>query len=224
MTVSPIASGPPKAVVFDCDGVLVDSERLSNVVFAEVVSAEGLPTTFDESVARYMGRSTAECVAEIEAALGRPLRTDLVGEYEQRAGQLLRRDLTPVDGIIALLDSLVAKGIPRCVASSGTPPEIALRLAVTGLGGYFGDDVYSASMVARGKPEPDLFLFAAERLGVDSRDCVLVEDSPYGVTGGKLAGMTVIGYAGLLPAHRLRDAGADVVVDSMFDAAKALRL
>lgn len=223
MTV-PARLASPKAVVFDCDGVLVDSERLSNVVFAEVVSAEGLPTTYDESIARYMGRSTAECVADIEAALGRPLRTDVVGQYERRSAQVLRRDLTAVDGVTELLDALVAKGIPRCVASSGTPPEIALRLEVTGLAGYFGDEVYSASMVARGKPEPDLFLFAAERLGVAPGDCVLIEDSPYGVQGGKRAGMTVIGHADLAPAQGLRDAGADVVVHSMADVVKELRL
>lgn len=222
MTALPLA--PPRAVVFDCDGVLVDSERLSNVVFAEVVSAEGLPTTFDDSVVRYLGRSTVECAAEIAAALGRPLRTDLVGEYERRSAAMLRRDLTAVAGVTALLDSLVGKDIPRCVASSGTPPEIALRLAVTGLAHYFGDAVYSASMVARGKPEPDLFLLAADRLGVAPADCVLIEDSPYGVRGGKSAGMTVIGYADLVPAHRLREAGADVVLDNMADVVKELGL
>ncbi len=212
----------PEAVVFDCDGVLVDSERLSNEIFAQVITEEGLPTSFDDSVRRYLGRSTVECAADIEAALGRPLRTDVVGEYERRTFAAFRRELAAMPGITDLLDALVAAGVTRCVASSGTPEEIALRLEITKLTHYFDGRIYSAAMVPRGKPEPDLFEYAAARLGVDPARCVLIEDSPAGVLGGKAAGMTVVGFASLMDPDRLTAAGADLVVTEIADAWEVL--
>lgn len=204
-----------KAVVFDCDGVLVDSERINNTLFAELVTRAGLPTTLEQSIARYMGRSTVESLAEVERELGRPVGFDLPAEYERLALARQRDGLTAVDGVRELLDLLREAAVPVCVASSGTPHEIAFRLARTGLAEYFGPHVFSASMVARGKPEPDLFLLAAHRIGVDPADCVLLEDSPYGVRGGKAAGMTVVGHAALASADTLRAAGADHVVTAM---------
>lgn len=212
----------PAAVVFDCDGVLVDSERVSNRVFAELVTAEGLPTSFDDSVRRYLGRSTAECAVEIAGTLGRPLRTDLVAEYERRTAEALRAELTPMPGVSDLLNTLHAAGIARCVASSGTPDEIALRLEITRLAHYFGHHVYSATMVPRGKPEPDLFRYAAARLGVPPTRCVLIEDSPYGVRGGKAAGMTVVGLASLVPPDRLAAEGADLVVTDIAEVRQVI--
>jgi HAD superfamily hydrolase (TIGR01509 family) len=214
----------PKAIVWDCDGVLVDSERINNEVFAALVTRAGVPTTPAQSVARYMGRSTAECVADVERRLGRTLAFDLAAEYHRTVRERHRTDLAPVPGARDLLDRLRERGTTVCVASSGTPEEIAHRLALTGLAGYFGDHVYSASMVARGKPAPDLFLYAAARLGVDPADCVLIEDSPYGVRGGRAAGMAVVGFAALVDAAVLRAAGADVVVEDLADAAPALGL
>ncbi|MGH3716394.1 MAG: HAD family hydrolase [Micromonosporaceae bacterium] len=212
------------AVVFDCDGVLVDSERLSNQVFADVVTAEGLPTSFDDAVSRYLGRSSAECAEEIARELGRPLRTDLIGEYERRCAAAFETELAAMPGVAALLDALVAVAMPRCVASSGTPAEIALRLELTKLGHYFDRHVYSAAMVPRGKPAPDLFLHAAAQLGVDPRGCVLLEDSPAGVRGGKAAGMTVVGIASLIGPDRLAEAGADLVVTELAAAQEWLGL
>jgi HAD superfamily hydrolase (TIGR01509 family) len=214
----------PKAIVWDCDGVLVDSERINNEVFAALVSRAGVPTTPAESVARYMGRSTAECVADVGERLGRPIGFDLAAEYHRTVRDRHRADLVTVPGARDLLDRLRERGTPVCVASSGTPEEIAHRLELTGLTGYFGDRVYSASMVARGKPAPDLFLYAAARLGVDPADCVLIEDSPYGVRGGRAAGMSVVGFAALVDAAALREAGADPVVTDLADPAAATAL
>lgn len=212
----------PDAVVFDCDGVLVDSEPLSNQIFAQVLTQEGLPTTYDDSVRLYLGRNTTECVAEVRRVLGRPLRTDVVAEYERRCAAAFRTRLDPVPGVVDLLDALVAADIQRCVASSGTPQEIALRLEVTRLGHYFGDLLFSAVMVPRGKPAPDLFRYAAARLDADPSRCVLIEDSPAGVCGGKAAGMVVIGLASLVSPDRLAEAGADLVLTRIVDAIPAI--
>jgi HAD superfamily hydrolase (TIGR01509 family) len=212
----------PDAVVFDCDGVLVDSEPLSNEIFAQVLTEEGLPTTYDDSVRRYLGRNTAECVAQIRRALGRELRTDVVAEYERRCAEAFRTRLDPVPGVVDLLDALVKADVPRCVASSGTPHEIALRLDVTRLGHYFGDLLFSAVMVPRGKPAPDLFRYAASRLDADPTRCVLIEDSPAGVRGGKAAGMVVIGLASLVTPALLAEAGADLVLTRIVDAIPAI--
>jgi HAD superfamily hydrolase (TIGR01509 family) len=213
-----------RLVIFDCDGVLVDSEPIANRVFAEVVTEEGLPTSYADSVARYLGRSFAECAADVVRELGRPLRTDLLGEYERRCAERLRASLKPVPGVVDLLDTLVAAGVPRCVASSGTPSLVALKLSVTGLDSYFGDHVFTTAMVDRGKPAPDLFLFAARRCGVDPADCVVIEDSPAGVRAARAAGAAVIGLVGLIPAERLAAAGADTVVTDLTEVAPLLGL
>ncbi|MEV4417817.1 HAD family phosphatase [Catellatospora sp. NPDC049609] len=213
-----------KAVVFDCDGVLVDSERINNAVFAELATQAGLPTTLEQSIARYMGRSTVECVADIERELGRPVGFDLPAEYERRVLTRQRDELVAIEGVRDLLELLRDAAVPVCVASSGTPHEIAFRLAVTGLDAYFGAHTYSASLVARGKPAPDLFLLAADRIGADPAHCVLLEDSPFGVRGGKAAGMTVIGYAALAAPDTLRAAGADRVVTAMAQVPELLGL
>lgn len=211
-------------VVFDCDGVLVDSERVNNEVLAELVTRAGLPTTAKDSAARYMGRSTPECVAEIERQLGHRIGFDLAREYEITALRRQRTRLTAVPGVEALLDRLREADIPMCVASSGTPDEIAVRLSVTKLDRFFGGRWYSASMVARGKPAPDLFLLAADRMAVRPTECVVFEDSPYGVQGGKAAGMTVVGYAALASPRTLRNAGADHIITDMSDAVGLLGL
>lgn len=214
----------PKLVIFDNDGVLVDSERLTNAVLARRLTAIGLPTDFDEAVVRYMGRSNSDCLADVEAALGRRLPETFLGDFEAECAQMMHSELTPVAGVPELLDALDDRGVRRCVASSGTPKEIALRLSVTGLQEGFGDRVYSATMVERGKPAPDLFLHAARQMGVAVDDCVVIEDSPAGVAGAKAAGIRVLGHASLAPEARLREAGADEVVHDMRHVAALLEL
>jgi len=202
------------AVVFDCDGVLVDSETINNEVLAELATEAGIPTTFEECVARYMGRSTAECIAEIETSLGRAIEFDFAATYEERVFERAG-ELRAVPGVAELLNWLDSLGVPRCVASSGTPTEIQHRLAVTQLAKHFGPYVFSATMVRRGKPAPDLFIYAADHLGVPPTKCLLVEDSPYGVRGGRAAGMRVVGFAALASVESLMHAGAHFVVRSM---------
>jgi len=205
----------PDLIIFDNDGVLVDSERLSNRIFAALLTDVGLPTSFDDSVARYMGRRSSDCLIEVEAELGKPLPTDFIARYENECASAITAELTAIDGVTDLLDALEDNKIPYCIASSGTPDEIALRLRTTGLTDRFADRVYSGSMVARGKPAPDLFEFAADRMGFSPDAAVVIEDSPAGVTGARAAGAHVIGHADLVTPQRLVDAGAHVVVSGM---------
>jgi len=187
-------------VIFDCDGVLVDSEPLSNRILAEHLTAIGLPTTTEESIRDYMGRSWASCAKLIEQRLGRPLPDGLADRYHEELYAALQRELRPVAGIEAALDAITA---PTCVASSGAHEKIRTSLGTTGLLVRFEGRIFSATEVAHGKPAPDLFLHAAAELGHAPADCVVVEDAPAGVAAGRAAGMTVLGYAALTPPDGL---------------------
>jgi HAD superfamily hydrolase (TIGR01509 family) len=199
-------------VVFDCDGVLVDSERLVVDVEARVLTELGWPMTADEVVTRWMGRSTAAQLADVEAHLGpeRTARFDELTTAETHA--VFERDLTAVPGVEGLLDHLEAVRSPTCVASSGTHGRMRRTLGLTGLYDRFDGRIFSATEVAHGKPAPDLFLHAAHRMGFEPQRCTVIEDSVYGVQAAVSAGMQVYGYAGgLTAAPLLRDAGATVV-------------
>lgn len=201
-------------VIFDNDGVLVDSERLANRVLADLLSACGYPVTFEECVRRFMGGTVAavRAIVEDEAAILLPV--DFEERYHEALFASFRAELQPVAGVVALLDELERAGVPFCVASSGTHERIRFALTTVGLLDRFPDDrIFSAEDVAHGKPAPDLFLLAASGLGVDTENCVVVEDSPAGVQAALAAGMAVVGYAAMTPPERL--AAADAVVSSM---------
>ena len=190
-------------VIFDCDGVLVDSEPLSNRILAERLTAVGLPTTTEGSIRDYMGRSWASCEALIERRLGRPLPEGFADDYHEELYAALRRDVEPVAGVVAALDAIA---VPVCVASSGSHEKIRTSLGTTGLLERFEGRIFSATDVAHGKPAPDLFLHAAATMGFAPEDCVVVEDAPAGVAAGRAAGMTVLGYAALTPPEALEGA------------------
>lgn len=197
-------------VIFDNDGVLVDSEPLANEVVAELLTAEGWPLTADECVERFLGTTMARVQRLAEAHLGRPLAPGFQAAYEQRLLERFRSELRPVPGVAAV----VARVVPRCsVASSGSRARIRRSLELTGLAGAFGDRVVSAEDVAQGKPAPDLFLLAARRAGVSPGACVVIEDSPAGVAAARAAGMACLAYAGFTPPDRLAE--ADAVFQSM---------
>lgn len=204
--------------IFDCDGVLVDSEPLSNRALAETLTALGLPTTTEQSIERYTGRSWSSCVALIEQRLGGPAPAELAPRYRARMRELFERGLRPVAGISAALDALAA---PRCVASSGEHEKIRFTLGMCGLRSHFPDGrIFSATDVAHGKPAPDLFLHAAATLGHEPAECVVIEDSPLGVAAARAAGMRVLGYAERTPAAKLAE--ADAVFDSMAELPELL--
>jgi HAD superfamily hydrolase (TIGR01509 family) len=192
-------------VIFDCDGVLVDSEPLSNTCFARALQREGLDWTVEETMRRLMGRSMKSCVEIVEGVLGRKLPADFVERLQVETLQAFREaPLRSVAGVADAIDAIEAEGIRTCIASSGGFDKMDVSLAVTGLRDRFDGRIFSASQVKRGKPFPDLFLHAAIAMNEQPFDSVVVEDSVPGVQAAKSAGMRVLGYVGA--AHTDRDA------------------
>ena len=199
-------------VIFDNDGVLVDSERLANTILAELLTEAGLPYTFEETVRDFMGGSMASMRQQAEARLGRPLPADLEDRYHQRLFDGFAH-LQAIEGVAAVLDHLEARGITYCLASSGTHRRIRTALTAVGFLDRFDGRIFSAEDVAHGKPAPDLFLHAAGSMGVKPADCLVVEDSPLGVAAAVAAGMKVFGYAGMTDPAKL--SAADAVFHDM---------
>ncbi len=197
-------------VIFDCDGVLVDSEPAANVVLAGVISDLGLSTTPEQARADYMGRSWASCMEILAGKLGHPPPDDLRDRYRAGVEEAWRRDLQPVPGIVEALDSIE---LPNCVASSGEHERMRLTLGLTGLLPRFEGRIFSATEVEHGKPAPDLFLHAAAQMGFDPAETVVVEDTVPGVQGARAAGMRVLAFARLVSADDLAAAGGDVFDD-----------
>ena len=211
-------------VIFDCDGVLVDSEPIINQAHAHVLTACGYPINEQDLVERFCGMSDPEMLDIIEREWGRALPTS----YAERVGLIIeagfRQSLAPIEGVAEALDSLT---LPICVASSSSLEQIRQKLKITALLGRFGERLFSATMVARGKPAPDLFLYAAQRLRTAPDRCLVIEDSPAGIDAARAAGMTGIGFSGgshCGPEHgaRLQGHGAALVIDDMRQLATAM--
>jgi len=204
----------PKLVIFDCDGVLVDSEPLACRIELAALAALGHPIGAEEFRRNAVGRSRKDVNAMLEAFWDRALPADYTDRIRAATFTAFEAELQPVPGIRAVLESLGPQ--PRCVASSSHPTRIARALAVTGLAGFFGDHVFSAVEVPRGKPAPDLFLHAARQMNAAPENCLVIEDSVPGIRAAKAAGATAIGFAAgghCEPGHdrQLREAGADAV-------------
>lgn len=199
-------------VIFDCDGVLVDSERITNTVFAEMLNELGLAVTLADMFEQFVGLSMAQCLERVAQMLGRPAPSDFEAAYRVRTRVALQHRLLPVAGIEAALDAI---SLPYCVASSGDHDKMRTTLGITGLWARFEGKLFSVTEVANPKPAPDVFLHAAQRFSVAPARCVVIEDTPTGVAAGVAAGMTVFGYAALTPPHRLRAAGAHHLFDDM---------
>lgn len=206
----------PELVIFDCDGVLVDSETISNRVLAEMLTAEGLPTTLTQSRREYQGMLLVGIRSRAEEKLGRGLPEDWLAGYESERNAAFRRELAPVTGAVETVQQVTATGLRVCVASQGKLAKIALSLSLTGLDGLFPPTArFSSYTVANGKPAPDVFLHAAASMGVAPAHCVVVEDSPSGVTGAVAAQMRTVGYAADSDEQALRDAGAAEILHSL---------
>ena len=198
-----------RALIFDFDGVIADSEVLSNTVLAEVVTELGVPTTLEDAYRDYMGKRFCDVIAAIEKTVGRSLPAAFADAYQERTLTRFRQGLAPIVGVRDFIATFA--DLPRCIASSSSPDRLALCLDVLGMTPLFAGRVFSASNVARGKPHPDIFLHAASELGVAPRDCIIIEDSAGGVVAGRAAGATVIG---LLAAGHIRDGHADALRDA----------
>ncbi len=214
--------GTIDGVIFDCDGVLVDSERISNGAWALLLTEIGLPMTMERSLEIFMGNSMPRCVEIVTEMMGHAPPDDLLARFTANVTVALQRDLEPVEGIVALLDTLDEAGIRYGVASNGDHEKMRTTLGKTGLLERFEGKRFSAFDVGKPKPAPDLFLYAARALGFDPARTIVVEDSPLGVQGACAAGMTVIGYAEIVSAERLRAAGASVTIEELAEVAAVL--
>jgi HAD superfamily hydrolase (TIGR01509 family) len=202
---------PAGLVILDCDGVLVDSERLAVGIDVELLGGLGWEITADEVVERFVGRSADHMRAEVEARIGRSLPPDWEDAFQHRFREAFEAELAPVDGIVEALDRI---DVETCVASSGSHEKMRFTLGLTGLYERFEGRIFSAWEVANGKPAPDLFLYASERMGADPGACTVVEDSRWGVEAARAAGMRALGYSGgVTPAAALERAGALVFSD-----------
>ncbi|MFD1657309.1 HAD family hydrolase [Streptomyces caeni] len=201
-------------VIFDNDGVLVDSEPISNRLLATYLTELGHPTTYEDSLRDYMGAAMHRVHDMIEERTGQRLPADFDDVFHTSVFAAFERELKPVAGAMEVLEKLAADGVAYCVASSGSHERIRVGHRTTGLDRWFDQDrVFSAQDVGRGKPAPDLFLYAAERMGVAPQRCVVVEDSPLGVQAAVAAGMDVYGFTAMTPADRL--AGATHLFSSL---------
>jgi beta-phosphoglucomutase-like phosphatase (HAD superfamily) len=208
------------ALIFDFDGVIADSEAIANTVLAEIVTQLGHSTTLDQALDRYSGRRWDEAIAEIEAAIGKPLPEDFSGTLKRATLDRFRADLKEVNGAGRFIKRF--SHLPRCIASSSSIDRLQLCLSVLALEAEFSGRVFSADMVARGKPHPDIFLFAAGKLGVKPDQCLVIEDSAGGIQAAVAAGMTAVGLCAashIRAGHdlKLRDAGALHLAQSWAD-------
>jgi HAD superfamily hydrolase (TIGR01509 family) len=204
-------------IIFDCDGVLVDSEVISCRAHAETLTRHGYPITADEVLNRFLGVSDREARLMIENEISRKLPNDFESQVKQATLQFYADDLRAISYVS---EAIAAIGLPKCVASSGTPEKIRHGLTCAGLYDQLAPHIFSASEVKRGKPAPDLFLFAAEQMQAAPAQCLVIEDSIPGVTGAVAAGMTVLGFHGgshCPPGHAdtLRAAGAIMTFEDM---------
>ena len=194
-------------VIFDNDGVLVDSEPISNRILADHLTELGHPTTYEDSIRDYMGSAMHRIHDLVRERSGRALPVDFDDAFHGRVFAAFERELEPVAGAEDVLEKLTADAVPYCLASSGSHERIRVALKKTGLYARFSEErIFSAQDVGRGKPAPDLFLHAARSLGVPPERCAVVEDSLLGVQAARAAGMDVYGFTAMTPAEKLSDA------------------
>jgi HAD superfamily hydrolase (TIGR01509 family) len=211
-------------VIFDCDGVLVDSEVISNEVLARMLTRAGLPTTLAEARRACQGRLLTDVRDWAQAQLGQPFPRDWVAEYEHTRDEAFRRELTPVAGAAEAVQRIKAAGLKVCVASQGQLAKTRLTLGLTGLHDLFAPHaLFSAYDVPRPKPDPALFQHAAATMNAKPSACVVIEDTPSGVMAAVAAGMRAVGYAADSDEHALRNAGAEII-RSLNDLPKLLGL
>ena len=211
-------------VIFDCDGVLINSEELASQICIEAVKEVGLDLSLHEYADRYAGNPVAEIWRMVERDAGRPLPQGFQGRVDEMVYRRFSTELAPIHGVADVLEASIH---PRCVASSTQLPRLRENLGKTGLLEHFDPHVFSGSQVKRGKPAPDVFLYAASQMGADPAHCLVIEDSLTGVTAARRAGMNVVGFCGgghVSPGleQRLKDAGALRIARTMQEIGELL--
>jgi|SRR5215218_807382 len=215
---------PPKLVIFDCDGVLVDTEPISNRVMAETISETGLPMSTEEITEVFEGMRLNDIAAAVEERLGKRLPEGWVVAFEERRAVEFRKGVEAIPGVAEALTLIDAAGIRTCVASQASRQKMKLTLGLSGLIEHFEEgSLFSSRMVERGKPYPDLFLLAARSMNFHPAGCVVVEDGVLGARAGRLAGMNVFGYAPDGRGERLAREGA-MAFESMAELPSLLSL
>jgi HAD superfamily hydrolase (TIGR01509 family) len=214
-----MARASVELVIFDCDGVLVDSERLAIKVDMQVLDELGWQLSEAELIERFVGRSDRDTEAAIEAHLGRKLPADWGEQVRRRYREVFETELAPVRGVVEALQRISE---PTCVASSGTHEHLRYTLGLTGLYERFAGRIFSSQDVAAGKPAPDVFLHAAERMGCSPAGCVVIEDSRAGVQAARAAGMSVLAFAGGLTPTELLDGPETIVFGDMRELPRLL--
>jgi len=197
-------------IIFDCDGVLVDSELLTHQVLTGLVADLGGSAELLVELESFKSKALTETFPFIEQRLGRKLPTDFEAQYREQTFTAFQAHLQPIAGVHQVLPQL---RIPFCVASNGPVSKIRFNLELTGLWSYFAGKVFSCYDIQRWKPEPDIYLYAARQMGAAPARCGVIEDSVVGTQAGRSAGMTVLGYAGQSDGTALRAAGAQVFYD-----------
>lgn len=209
-----------QAVIFDCDGVLVDSEPITNRVLTAMLNELGLGFTVAQTMRTFVGKSLRDELQIIESLVGRPLPADWYHGFTVRRDEALAREVRPVAGVPAAIDAIVAAGQRFAVASGADRAKMRLTLGTTGLLARFEvpggpSRLFGADMVERSKPAPDVYLLAARGLAADPARCVVIEDTPTGTAAGVAAGATVLGYCGHTDPRELLAAGAAAAFDDM---------
>jgi HAD superfamily hydrolase (TIGR01509 family) len=212
----------PQLVIFDCDGVLVDSEPVANRILGQMLRELGLDLTQEQVFENFVGYSLPHCLRVIEGMLGRPPPENFLRDLQARTFAAFKTELRAMPGIQQVLEALDAARVPFCVASSGDHAKMNTTLGLTGLLPRFAGRIFSVTQVARGKPAPDVYLLAARQLGAEPGACVVVEDTPPGVQAGVAAGMTVFGFCAHTPEQKLKAAGAHRTFDDMQRIAASL--
>lgn len=210
------------AIIFDCDGVLIDSEGLASRVEAELLRELGLELTVEETQDLFLGKTVDGVLDVIATRTGKRPGSIFTYNWAFATAHAFMHELEPMPGVRELVEELRRGGHPLAVASQSPLARVRFSLEVTGLADLFGEHVYVTSMVARPKPAPDIYLLAARKLGVDARDCVVIEDSPAGAAAARGAGMRALGYAPADTAAAMEASGA-IVLRSMDEALRHLR-
>ncbi|MDZ8029954.1 MAG: HAD family hydrolase [Nostoc sp. DedQUE08] len=214
-------------IIFDCDGVLVNSEPIVNRIFAETLTEGGLTITYEEVTQQFMGKSLATCLEIIKKTYGKPVPAKLLERCKEREIAALQQELQATEGIAAVLEQIT---LPRCVASNSSPRHIQFVLQLTGLLHQFDGKLYSSHHVERPKPFPDVYLYAASQMGKTPENCLVIEDSVTGVQAASAARMQVFGYTprsnqGNSSHHdALIAAGAKLVFEDMYQLPILLKL